>query len=324
VSGADPDFFFRSFKKYAQDKSFYQRYPVAQFKSFEDMGKHGSYDVIVFGTSVANMGWAEIMRQDFGMRICNAWPFLNQFNSRNAGGKILDNYNKINDHKKALLLYCNFTETWELNLEMLDDVKEPERMVEPREAAASTFFTPLSRVIRRADWWIHVLRWPQVVVINLNGDDEVFFISDLASLTAKREYDKYAYSKLVRQLKHFKERAAEHNCRFAIAAFPNKAQQYEWLLLETGKIKSISPRINTQTLKKAAQECDIPFLDIEEKLTPIAKEVYAKERALLWWRDDTHVNGLGAKYIAGIIKEFIDSLDKYYVQKNQGVQYEFR
>jgi hypothetical protein len=270
------------------------------------MGKRGPYDVIVFGTSVANMGWVEVMRQDLGVRACNTWPLLNQFAYKSAGTVILDNYDKINDHRRAILVYGDFFEWYNLGLSALEDNQISASSVSYNKEIV----TPLVKVVRRAIHWLRVRISPQVIVCNINGDDELFFASDLRSLSEKKEFSPENYADLVKKLIHFKDRAEKIDCRFVIVAFPSKAQQYEWLLRETGNIQGVSPRASSRTLRKAAAECGIPFLDLEEKLTPIAKEVYAKERRLLWWRDDTHMNGLGVKYVAAIVKEFIDTLDK--------------
>jgi len=64
----DTDFFCRNYSKYAQkgplrDKKYY---PV-EYSSWEEMGEAGPYDVVVFGSSVGNSGWVEMLNIDYGI-----------------------------------------------------------------------------------------------------------------------------------------------------------------------------------------------------------------------------------------------------------------
>jgi hypothetical protein len=51
-------------------------------------------------------------------------------------------------------------------------------------------------------------------------------------------------------------------------------------------------------------------LDIEEELGGIAKNEYLNNKRLLWFRCDTHMNEIGAKYTSVIIEKFLKDIRK--------------
>lgn len=99
-------------------------------------------------------------------------------------------------------------------------------------------------------------------------------------------------------------------CVLVMAAFSTKPQQYEWLINRVTGSDRVSKRVNLKTLERAAGENNIPFLNLEAGLDTIAREVYQQDGRLLWNRGDSHMNQLGNRYTADIMKLFIQKIIK--------------
>jgi hypothetical protein len=124
------------------------------------------------------------------------------------------------------------------------------------------------------------------------------------------QYNKTDYENICKSLRFFKETAKKYGSIFCIVVFPTKPQMYEWLINEKINRKNISTRSSLKIMKRAAKDTGIPFLDIEEELKPIAKELYYSSGNLLWRRCDTHMNDDGNKYTAVIMEKFLKKVRK--------------
>lgn len=309
----DSDFLCRNLKKYKTDV--YERsekYRPISYNSFEEIGASAPYDVIVCGTSVGNTGWVEMLRLDHGIKICSTTGlFLEDVN--NAFIKTISNYNKINSNNKSILLYVDLTERSGREFKIENNIKGKIKALQNEKSKKNEGIkTPIKTLIEYSNYKKQLAKNSGVEIININGEEELFYIPDLEGLSMNIQYDSDKYLKLSAQFSDFKDIAAEKGCIFAIAAFPTKSQQYEYILIGNKKLNTVSKRENLNILKKMAIRNNIPFLDLEEKLTPIAKDVYSKTGNLLWYKGDTHMNELGSRYTAVIIKEFIEEINKSY------------
>ena len=306
----DPDFLCRNFKKYATDAPRPEKYMPVRYTSWRDMGRGNPYDLIIFGNSVGDSGWAEILRSDYGFRVCNTTSGI-KFRGTlpDVFINIMGNYNKINDANRSVLLFVGITGRAPDRLHYRDNVRGAiEFLLKRGNGGEWKIETPAMGIMEYAAKKLWIKIRPKVKIININGSGELFFIPDLEGLSIDYNYSPEEYSRLCAQFKEYKDIAAERGCVLAIVAFPTKAQQYEWLLVQNRQLRSASGRKNLEVLKEIAAKNNIPILDLEQKLDLIARETYLKTGRLLWSRCDTHLNELGNKYAAAIIKSFIEKI----------------
>jgi hypothetical protein len=297
----DSDFFNRNLKKYATDAPRSDKYKSIKYRSYEEVGKDGPYDIIVVGSSVGNTGWVEMLRSDFGLKICNLT--YGREVGKNGFIKAINAHDKINGDRPAILLYVQLTERNGYRLPHplynIQDYHEEEKK-EPFKMKIPT--VKLSNYIRQKR------KAKNVKILEIGGREELFYVPDLAGLKMEIQYTSDEYSKISQRCKYYQEIAAEKNWTFAFIAFPTKPQQYEWLLAGDHEAYAGSARTNLRTLESIFKENNVPFLNLEDKLDPIAKEIYSETGKLLWARADTHMLDFGSKYVAEIVKVFIDEI----------------
>ncbi|MBU0502977.1 MAG: hypothetical protein ABH882_04995 [Candidatus Omnitrophota bacterium] len=293
----------------AVNTPFDKRYNFQMYSSVKEMARHGPYDIIVFGSSVGETGWVEMLKLDYGFKICKSvlnapadYPLANSI-------PLIADYTQINKNKKAILLWADLTERKTRDFKNLGDLEEGIR------AYRNAIFdfhkllrTPMTKLFYYLGYQFENIYNPLIKVINIGPRDELFYLPDLEGLYREVKFSHNEYLKLTWALKRIQEVAANNNCVLAMAAFPTKPQQYEWLINKSINSATVSMRVNLKTLQRAAEENNIPFLDLEAKLDPIARNIYLKENKLLWNRADSHMNQLGNRYTAQIIKSFIEGI----------------
>lgn len=302
----DHDLFNRNLSIYATPKTDKKK-RLRQPASLEEMLRNAPYDTIVFGTSVISTGWVDMLQSEYSLKSVDTSrhnivrPDLVQ--------GLLDlvlAYPARDSHQPAILLYGDITERsghhrkikrYDLSTFSSFQKKQSKRLS----------FLPSEKVF---NYISQKSKAKRVKIVSLNGQDELFHGADVEGLKKDVVYSESELLKLTKFLERCKKLSAEHGFLFAIAAFPTKAQQYEWLLIENGILDSKSNRTNLNVLRRAANANGIPFIDIEEILDPIARDYYEKNGKLFWYRDDTHFNAEGNKHTARIIAEFLQSIKK--------------
>lgn len=304
----DSDFFNRNLSKYDTDLKKNKQYVSETYNSWKECWADAPYDVIVAGDSTGNTGWAKMLQLDYGVKtlITTGTPSLNN-GIISAASLIIGNYK--NKNVKAILLEVGLTEREGYNYKNICNVRELIKKSKDKGISQDHSF-PSIRLSKYIAEKVKSMIDPRVEIVDIKGKPELFYAMDIKGLAEDINYSVGEYSKFCEQLKQMKDIAAEKGLIYAIIAFPTKPQQYEWLLIKVGKLSSVSKRRNLNILKEACKRNNIPFLDIEEKLDPIAKQVFENTGKLLWYRCDTHMNELGAYYSANIINAFLSEIRK--------------
>lgn len=313
----DSDPFCRNFSQYApKPPTDQQKFIGTHAKTINEFSKRGPHDVIVFGSSVTGTGWVEMLRLKHGLKIdlLSSIPFfLTQPFPVLTFGRIIGNYEKLNGHKKSIILYGDIVERdhqLRFNGNCIEELEvgmsEKETPINPID----NFKFPSRKLLEFFLTKNNAGTSSFVKVIPINGNKELFYVPDINGLYKKISYNTPQYLKICQWLLALKSAAQEKGCVFAIVIFPTKPQIYEWLLNETLHQNTVSKRASLKILEKAAIENDIPFLNLEEQLAPISKDLFAKNGTLLWKRCDTHMNDIGNHYTSLAIKEFIEEIEK--------------
>jgi len=308
----DSDLFNRNLRKYAEYKGGPFR-SKDRPDSFKTLWHNGPYNVIVFGSSVAHTGWVEILNSNEGIKSVNLLPKFFPFTGldRSLSSILRAHKGQIRQEPKTILLYADITERRgragrikQYSAAALLDQPDYEKRIPtapeklPQLNSAKVFRYLIEKYKLRS-------KGNGVALIDIRGRTELFYGNDLKGLSMNVAYSEKEYLRLAEFLKDCKRLVAESGFVFAIAVFPTKAQQYEWLLPENQEDGKKSPRTNLNILKKAALENDIPFIDVEEMLDPFARKHFAETGTLLWNRADTHINRIGNQYTAQVMKSFI-------------------
>jgi len=116
------------------------------------------------------------------------------------------------------------------------------------------------------------------------------------------------YENVERLLMQYQQQAANKGNVLAMVPFPTKYQQYEWLIKKDTVTEFSAIRQHKNVFKLIAYKHGIPFLDIEQEITPITKEEYLKNKELLWFNCDSHMNIKGARVSAKLVAKFIEDI----------------
>lgn len=313
----DSDPFCRTFSKYAPEAPRHKMsFTRANAQNVKEFIKRGPYDVIVFGSSVTGAGWVEMLRTKFGLKIgaLSSIPFFvsSPYPVR-ACARIIGNYEKLNGDKKAILLYGDILERYHqvgFNGNCIQAFERGISEKEPSAAPVNNISMPSRKTLEYFLTKNNFGTSSSVKIIAINGKEELFYVPDINGLYGNISYNASQYKKICEWLAVLRNSAAKKGCVFAIVIFPTKPQIYEWLVNETLHRNIVSKRVSLRILEKAAIENNIPFLDLEEKLGPIARDLFAKNGEFLWKKCDTHMNDIGNRYTALVIKEFIKEIEK--------------
>ncbi len=315
----DKDLFCRNYQRFATDPPRNTAYNSPVYKSWQAIKEHGPYDVIVFGSSVSTTGWVEMLKKDYKLRVCNlsvyysdGWALIWDV------PRILEYYEKINGHNRALILYADIMVSDSRDFGKSVLLPRTAQLKAPIDFSGWHFSSPLQTLIK----YLYCRSQRSAAqILQFYKEEELVHADDLTGLKRRYFYSFTDFSFLSQRLADYKRQVEAKGCRLAIVAFPTKVQIYEWLLLEKGIVSEASPRENTQFFSKAAQVNDIPFLDLEKELSPGVREAYKENKTSFWSRGDTHMNETGNRYTAEIIHRFIVGLSGFdkadeYVDKN--------
>lgn len=98
--------------------------------------------------------------------------------------------------------------------------------------------------------------------------------------------------------------AGERRLTVAVALVPSKEEVYSWVLDGASPWATrVEPSGLSNVLRGLCEQHGFRFLDLKPSLVEASGREYAKSGALLWWRDDTHWNGVGQHAAATVIYE---------------------
>lgn len=298
----DSDFFNRNLRKYDTDPP---RKKISPKNSWKQCWADGPYDAIAVGDSTGATGWVEMLRSDYGIKTLNLTMVIDEGFVASASG-LIGNYKSSNGNGKTVLLAVGLIGRagyYMYNGSGLIRESKKDYFFKKRTWHSVRLYQYINAKMKYRDG-------SRVEVADINGRAELFYADDIKGLTDDVNFSVDEYSRLCGQLKRMKMIAAEKGCVYAIVAFPTKAQQYEWLLVKSGRLNTVSKRTSLNILKEACEVSDVPFLDIGERLDPIARQVFEDTGRLLWYKCDTHMNELGAFHSAMLVNEFLSEIRK--------------
>ena len=89
-----------------------------------------------------------------------------------------------------------------------------------------------------------------------------------------------------------------------VVLIPTKGETYDWLL---GDAAPEMPGGFASVVSELSADAGFEFLDLLPPLRTAAREFHARDGSLLWWRDDTHWNGLGHAVAAETVASYLKS-----------------
>lgn len=282
-----------------------RRYIIKGYTSLPEMAKNAPYDVIVAGSSMAEMGWVTMLRADYGIK--SATSLLDGVEDGLFGKMVpvIENYTRINGKHRAVLLFCDLTERDNRSYSNLGG-GSPFTEYRRRTLDLRKYFdTPVNRLIYYLGRRAENAMLPLARKIVCGDSEEWFYLPDLRGLEQSRPFSEKERARLIAAVRAYRDEARKKGCELAVVAFPTKPQQYEWLINSWLGACRVSPRHNLRELERACRENGVPFLDLEARLDPIARRLYATSGKLLWDKTWTHMNGLANRYTAKIIRDFL-------------------
>ncbi len=100
--------------------------------------------------------------------------------------------------------------------------------------------------------------------------------------------------------------AKQKNLRVVVALVPGKEEVYSWLL--NGRTPWTSAKEPSGFSMVTRELCDLngfKFFDLKPTLIDKSEQVFKQTGGLLWWRDDTHWNGVGQRIAADAIYQHL-------------------
>jgi hypothetical protein len=111
------------------------------------------------------------------------------------------------------------------------------------------------------------------------------------------------FNQLRSTIKAMKKLTDFDRLRLAIVVLPCKEEIYSWVLAQKQPWFGAAELSGfAQVVEELSQANDIQFIDLTPRILAAARRAYTEQSgALLWWRDDTHMNGLGHQAAATAI-----------------------
>lgn len=101
---------------------------------------------------------------------------------------------------------------------------------------------------------------------------------------------------------------ATRRAQVLVVVVPAKEEIYRWVLEgEAPWTTSPEPSGFAQLVRRLAEKHGFGYLDLKPRMLAAARELWERERALLYWRDDSHWNGHGHRVAAAAVAEALRS-----------------
>ena len=101
---------------------------------------------------------------------------------------------------------------------------------------------------------------------------------------------------------------ASRQARVLVVVVPAKEEIYRWVLEGRAPwTTSAEPSGFAQLVRRLATKHGFDYLDLKPRMVGAAREWWERERALLYWRDDTHWNPHGHRIAAAAVAEALSA-----------------
>ena len=101
---------------------------------------------------------------------------------------------------------------------------------------------------------------------------------------------------------------ASRQARVLLVVVPAKEEIYRWVLEGRAPwTTSAEPSGFAQLVRRLATKHGFDYLDLKPRMVGAAREWWERERALLYWRDDTHWNPHGHRIAAAAVAEALSA-----------------
>jgi len=130
--------------------------------------------------------------------------------------------------------------------------------------------------------------------------------ADLATLSLDQVQHHTNFENIKETFAALKKLADERKLRVIVVVAPAKEEVYEWIF----KQQSTWPATNGASgfalaMEGLSRDFGFQFFDLKAPLIDSARNSFARDGSLLWWRDDTHWNESGHKAVADIIGKLL-------------------
>jgi hypothetical protein len=124
---------------------------------------------------------------------------------------------------------------------------------------------------------------------------------------------------IVRTMEEMKRLAAQRAIALAVILLPTKGEVYRWLLEEREPSREDgSPSGFAEAILETCDRISLSCFDTKPYLMERARLLLQESGALLWWRDDTHLNDHGHEAVAAFIAEQVLKLRTGAIIANKG------
>jgi len=109
---------------------------------------------------------------------------------------------------------------------------------------------------------------------------------------------------LERSLAAVRDLAAARQMRLGIVIFPTKGEVYRWALDgRPPRAEDEAPSGFAQAVQVACRRLQMTCVDAKPFFVREARRLFDSSGELLWWRDDTHLNGRGHEAVAALVAQ---------------------
>ncbi|MEM7395503.1 MAG: hypothetical protein AAF492_24490, partial [Verrucomicrobiota bacterium] len=145
------------------------------------------------------------------------------------------------------------------------------------------------------------------VTFKTNCSQRVLFHNPYIEAHAMRSEDlkrEKNYPLFQSSIEHLAAFCAEKKLRLCVFNMPTKAEVYGWML--SPEKTAHEPSGFSEVLAEECHRQQIAYVDLGPELFQQAKDLHASDcSALLWWRDDTHINPRGHAAVAGLMAKHV-------------------
>jgi lysophospholipase L1-like esterase len=171
--------------------------------------------------------------------------------------------------------------------------------------------SPLNRLMEnmRRRWMQSERHTNEVVIRRLPSGQPILFRpkEENWSRRSQAEIEQLEnFRKLERTLKAMRDLAAVRGIEVTLVVLPTKGDIYRWILDQRpARPEDEETSGFARAVLASCQRIKMQCIDTKPYLIEKARQLYTLTGALLWWRDDTHMNGNGHEAIATLVRRQI-------------------
>ncbi|HXI26669.1 MAG TPA: hypothetical protein VNG71_22650 [Pyrinomonadaceae bacterium] len=268
-----------------------------------------TFDVILLGDSFGAVGGttqdemvSARLEKDYGLAVYNL--SVGSHSPLQEYATLVIENERLKKREGATVLWLLFAGN-DLDESYYDDLNAPSILSWPKQfiAAYERFHngSTVRQLFGRAD--------VREMVINRTFPDSrsILFVKTYAdrvnrSADEVRHHPNFDHFKMTFTL--MRQFAQSKHLRVVVAVVPSKEEVYSWLL--NREPEWTSPKAPSGFSVVAHEFCDLngfKFFDLKPTLIEASEKKFKESGELLWWRDDTHWNGVGQRVAADAIYE---------------------